>query len=348
MSSPPRVPGSLDWVLLFFFPHSLSKSLLSPAQSWVRSTGKPSSRVALPRCPWGRPSPPPGTCTTPQAFAKEPACQCRRHRRCTFDPWVRKSPWSRKWQPTPRGCKELDMTEHTGFTQVCTRPHCPSGAPCAAPAFTTHQLWEGHSLPGPLTSARPHSQDRPPSHTSEGGMREGWGRGRNIPSHPSHILFTRERLRLVFSQRWGQPGSRSGHSLARAPGSVRGKQWGSINGRFLNNTPDAFSARCCTDVWASLVAQMIKNLPANAGDLGSIPGSGRSPGEGNGDPLQYSYLENVHIQQHPCPLTARGQQHSMPSSQPEMTRHPPCPVGEQHCLPTPTQPLTENQTLDQG
>ena len=30
----------------------------------------------------------------------------------------------------------------------------------------------------------------------------------------------------------------------------------------------------------------------NAGDLGSIPGSGRSPGEGNGNPLQYSRLEN--------------------------------------------------------
>ena len=30
----------------------------------------------------------------------------------------------------------------------------------------------------------------------------------------------------------------------------------------------------------------------NAGDLGSIPGLGRSPGEGNGDPLQYSCLEN--------------------------------------------------------
>ena len=31
----------------------------------------------------------------------------------------------------------------------------------------------------------------------------------------------------------------------------------------------------------------------NAGDLGSIPGSGRSPGEGNGNPLQYSRLENT-------------------------------------------------------
>ena len=36
----------------------------------------------------------------------------------------------------------------------------------------------------------------------------------------------------------------------------------------------------------------VKNLPANAGDSGSTPGSGRSPGEGNGNPLQYSCLEN--------------------------------------------------------
>ena len=36
---------------------------------------------------------------------------------------------------------------------------------------------------------------------------------------------------------------------------------------------------------------MVKNLPANAGDVGSIPGLGRSPGEGNGNPLQYSCLE---------------------------------------------------------
>ena len=37
---------------------------------------------------------------------------------------------------------------------------------------------------------------------------------------------------------------------------------------------------------------MVKNSPANAGDAGSIPGSGRSPGEGNDNPLQYSCLEN--------------------------------------------------------
>ena len=37
---------------------------------------------------------------------------------------------------------------------------------------------------------------------------------------------------------------------------------------------------------------MVKNPPANAGDVGLIPGSGRSPGKGNDNPLQYSCLEN--------------------------------------------------------
>ena len=40
------------------------------------------------------------------------------------------------------------------------------------------------------------------------------------------------------------------------------------------------------------VAQMVKASGYNVGDLGSIPGSGRYPREGNGNPLQYSCLEN--------------------------------------------------------
>ena len=44
-------------------------------------------------------------------------------------------------------------------------------------------------------------------------------------------------------------------------------------------------------IQAPLVAQTVKNLPANAGDLDSIPGSGRSLEERNGNALQYSYLE---------------------------------------------------------
>ena len=45
----------------------------------------------------------------------------------------------------------------------------------------------------------------------------------------------------------------------------------------------------------SLIAQQVKNLPAiqeTQGELGSIPGSGRHLGGGNGNPLQYSFLEN--------------------------------------------------------
>ena len=39
-------------------------------------------------------------------------------------------------------------------------------------------------------------------------------------------------------------------------------------------------------------ASVVKNPPGNAGDLGSIPGSGGSPGEGNSNPLEYSCLGN--------------------------------------------------------
>ena len=48
-------------------------------------------------------------------------------------------------------------------------------------------------------------------------------------------------------------------------------------------------------VWASQAVLVVKHAPANAGDVrdaGLIPGSGRSPGEGHGNPLQYPQLEN--------------------------------------------------------
>ena len=45
-------------------------------------------------------------------------------------------------------------------------------------------------------------------------------------------------------------------------------------------------------MWASQVALMVKNPLANARDTGLIPGSGRSPGERNGNALQFSCLGN--------------------------------------------------------
>ena len=56
---------------------------------------------------------------------------------------------------------------------------------------------------------------------------------------------------------------------------------------------------------ASLMAQMVKYLPNNTGDrrdVGSIPGLGRFPREGNGNPLQYSCLENS-MNRGACQLT---------------------------------------------
>ena len=84
------------------------------------------------------------------ASGKEPACPCRRYKRCGFNPWVRKIPWSREWPPTPvflpgeyhgqvslagyRHCggKELEMTEQLStqhlnkiYTDICVCKNSP-------------------------------------------------------------------------------------------------------------------------------------------------------------------------------------------------------------------------------
>ena len=53
----------------------------------------------------------------------------------------------------------------------------------------------------------------------------------------------------------------------------------------------------------------VKASACNVGDLGSIPGSGRSPGEGNGNPLQYSCLENP-MDGGACGLQSTGRKES--------------------------------------
>ena len=59
-----------------------------------------------------------------------------------------------------------------------------------------------------------------------------------------------------------------------------------VPGVIKSHTTEQLSLSCMR--WVSLVAQSV----CNAGDLGLIPGLGRSPGEGNGNLLQYSCLEN--------------------------------------------------------
>ena len=57
--------------------------------------------------------------------------------------------------------------------------------------------------------------------------------------------------------------------------------------------------------WASQVILVGKNPPANAGDTGSIPGLGESPGEEHGNPLQYSCLGNP-MDRGACLAAAQG------------------------------------------
>ena len=77
--------------------------------------------------------------TSPEGSSgEEPACQCRRCKRCGLDRWVRKVPWRSAWQPAPVflpgqsqgqrsltgyslwGCKEWDTTEHACFCAPTT------------------------------------------------------------------------------------------------------------------------------------------------------------------------------------------------------------------------------------
>ena len=60
----------------------------------------------------------------------------------------------------------------------------------------------------------------------------------------------------------------------------------------LHECPGKYLSEKSQSLKASLVAQTVKASAYNVGDLGSIPGLGRSSGEGNGNLLQYSCLEN--------------------------------------------------------
>ena len=64
--------------------------------------------------------------------------------------------------------------------------------------------------------------------------------------------------------------------------------WEKLFAKYMSNIPVSI-------IWDSRVVVMVKNLPANAGDVkdaGLIPGLGRSPGGGHGNPFHYSCLEN--------------------------------------------------------
>ena len=140
-------------------------------------------------------------------------------------------------------------------------------------------------------------------HPLESGFAPLWQRSASAQGHGSALLNPVDTLRLLFSPLssmwpWWQIPSWSMfflwlpshcHLLVffLLPWICCGLLWGLIC------IPSSFKYWCSFRVHeASLVAQMVKASAYNAGDLGSIPGLGRSPGEGNGNPLRHSCLEN--------------------------------------------------------
>ena len=83
----------------------------------------------------------------------------------------------------------------------------------------------------------------------------------------------------------------SGSFKVRQPPLRRGG--GTNTASALRNVPEKLIKRCLLNQGTGFPrGSVVKNPPANTGDKGSIPGSGRSPGGGNGNPLQCSCLEN--------------------------------------------------------
>ena len=91
------------WLLSAWVSHFTTLQRNSLSLSHLRRILGKGSGSALARCPTlGKPTNAKGQEGFPGgAGGKEPACQCRRQKRCRFDSWVGKIPWRRTWQPTP-------------------------------------------------------------------------------------------------------------------------------------------------------------------------------------------------------------------------------------------------------
>ena len=128
----------------------------------------------------------------------------------------------------------------------------------------------------------------------------------SLPGFSVHGIFQARVLEWVaisFSRGSSQP--RDGTQVSRIGGRCF-THWATREAHIICRTTVLYNSRgrhshhsLCKchplESWASQVALVAKNLPTNAGDereAGLIPGWGRSPGVGNGNPLQYSCLEN--------------------------------------------------------
>ena len=101
-------------------------------------------------------------CLLPGAVSgKESTCQCRRLKRCRFDPWVRKTPWRRKWQSTP-------VLWPGEFHRQKTLVSCPRGTKESDMPKYTHTLLRWQADPSPLSH-----QESPNNNYTQGYFRKG-------------------------------------------------------------------------------------------------------------------------------------------------------------------------------
>ena len=199
------------------------------------------------------------------ASGKEPTCQCRRYKRRQFDPWVGKIPWKGAWQPTPvflpgesHGQRSLVATVHRSAESDTAEQLSTCSTMIIVPVINDRlrvPVAHGDSLgPGDLVHLGASPSPGFPLHTDSSLT---WTR-----SWPS--FFSAELL--------------SAGVLDQAPKAFILPAW------HLKHALISF--RDGYDGSGS------KRSTCNAGDLGLIPESGRSPGEGNGYLLQDSCLEN--------------------------------------------------------
>ena len=107
-----------------------------------------------------------------------------------------------------------------------------------------------------------------------------------------HQRWVQEQTRPLLSF-WNSPACLSNLSLLSLPCLwIRTRRLGRRRRESLKSVAKYISPVSRLINQASFIAQCSKESACNAGDPDSIPGSGRSPGEGNGNPLQYSCLQN--------------------------------------------------------
>ena len=91
------------------------------------------------------------------ASGKEPACLCRRCKRHGFNPWVRKIPWRRAWQPT---LVFLPGESHGQRSLVGYSPQGRTESDTTEATWHTRPVWWGNVLLRPQNQADPSGQDR--------------------------------------------------------------------------------------------------------------------------------------------------------------------------------------------